>query len=426
MRVLLLSSNTETITTIPLPLGPAFVASAARKAGHRVELVDLMGEEDDLETIGKAISSLQPDVIGISVRNIDDQSMERPKFLLDKVKQVVRDCRSFSKVPIVLGGAGYSIFPESALDYLGADMGIQGEGEVAFPALLGRLRHGFALRGIPGLYLRGRGLQGRRRFVKSLNDVPFPDLPVPRGSASGGEISIPVQTSRGCPMNCSYCSTPTIEGHAIRKRDPAAAVQEIARHVDAGAKFFHFVDNVFNLPLSHAKELCKRIIDRDLKISWRCILYPGRIDGGLADLMARAGCVEASLGFESGCERILRTMNKKFSPRTVRRASAALRRSGVWHMGFLLLGGPGETRESVEESLAFADSLDLDALKITIGIRIYPFTTLAGIAREEGVIAAGDDLLSPSFYCAEGIKDWLTETVRSWAGDRHNWMVEAG
>jgi radical SAM superfamily enzyme YgiQ (UPF0313 family) len=426
MRVLLLSSNTEKITMIPLPLGAAFIAAAARKAGHLVALVDLMAEEDNRQTIKRTISSFRPDVIGISVRNIDDQNMESPRFLLYKVKRVVEDCRNFSSAPIILGGAGYSIFPKSALEYLEADMGIQGEGEEAFPILLDRLQRDASLRGMPGLYLRGRGLQGRRKFVKSLDDVPSPDVPLSRISASGEEIWMPVQTSRGCPMNCSYCSTSTIEGHAIRKRSPAKAVEEISRHVEAGVKCFHFVDNVFNLPLSHAKEICTRLIDRDLKISWRCILYPGKVDSELADLMAKAGCVEASLGFESGCERILRAMNKRFSVQDVRLASAALNRSGVWHMGFLLLGGPGETRESVEQSLAFADSLDLDALKITIGVRIYPFTALAKTAREEGMISAREDLLFPTFYIVEEIKDWLRETARTWVADRPNWMIEAG
>jgi radical SAM superfamily enzyme YgiQ (UPF0313 family) len=425
MRVLLLSSNTEKITVVPLPLGLGSIAAASQKAGHLVALVDLMAEEDNRQTVGKVISSFRPDVIGISVRNIDDQNMERPRFLLGKVKRVVEDCRSFSSVPIVVGGAGYSIFPESALDYLGADMGIQGEGEDAFPILLDRLQRGASLRGTPGLYLRGRGLQGRRKFVKNLDDIALPIMPSPRDS-SGAETWMPVQTSRGCPMKCSYCSTPTIEGHAIRKRSPEIVIEEISRHVEAGVKKVHFVDNVFNLSLSHAKELCTGLIDRNLKISWRCILYPGGIDDELADLMARAGCVEASLGFESGCERMLRAMNKKFGLQAVRRASAALKRSGVWHMGFLLLGGPGETKESAEESLSFAHSLDLDALKITIGIRIYPFTTLEKIAREEGVIAVGDDLLFPGFYCAEGIRDWLKETVRSWAGDCPGWMIDAG
>jgi radical SAM superfamily enzyme YgiQ (UPF0313 family) len=426
MRVLLISSNTEKITVVPLPLGVAFVAAAARKAGHHVELIDLMGKEDDREAIRKEISSVRPDVIGISVRNIDDQNMEKPSFLLDKVKRVVEDCRCFSSVPIVLGGAGYSIFPESALEYLGADMGIQGEGEEAFPSLLDRLQRGASLQGTPGLYLRGRGLQGRRKYVKRLDDVPAPDIPLPRGSPSGEEIWMPVQARRGCPMSCSYCSTPTIEGYSIRTRSPDAVIQEISRHGEAGIKHFHCVDNVFNLPPSYAKELCARLIDRNLEISWKCILYPGSIDGELADLLARAGCVEASLGFESGCERILRAMNKKFSLQAVRRASALLKRAGVRHMGFLLLGWPGETRESVDQTLAFADSLYLDALKITIGVRIYPFTALARTAREEGAISAGDDLLLPRFYCAGGIKDWLARAVSSWVADRPNLMIEPG
>ena len=233
---------------VPLPLGLALIAAAARKAGHRVELIDLMAGEDNRRTVKKAISTFRPDIIGISVRNIDDQNMERPRFLLDQVKRVVEQCRCFSNVPIVLGGAGYSIFPESALEYLGADMGIQGEGEEAFPILLDRLQRGASLHGTPGLFLRGRGRQARRKFVKTFNDVPSPDIPFPRGSASGEEIWMPVQTSRGCPMNCSYCSTPTIEGHAIRMRRPDNAVEEISRHVDSGIQRFHFVDNVFNFP----------------------------------------------------------------------------------------------------------------------------------------------------------------------------------
>ena len=103
----------------------------------------------------EAIHEFNPDVIGISVRNIDDQSMENTQFLLDDVREAVAVCRSLSKAPIVLGGAGYSIFPESSLEYLGADMGIQGEGEKAFPALLKRIERG------PGLFRRARPLRFR-------------------------------------------------------------------------------------------------------------------------------------------------------------------------------------------------------------------------------------------------------------------------
>ena len=91
-------------------------------------------------------------------------------------------------------------------------------------------------------------------------------------------------------------------------------------------------------------------------------------------------------------------------------------------MGFLLLGGPGETKESVEESLAFADSLHMDAMKITVGIRIYPHTALAETALEEGVISANNDLLFPTFYVARGLEDWLPEIIRDCMSERPHWM----
>ena len=423
MKVLLISANTERINITPLPLGLSCVASATHRAGHDVRMIDLMAEGDNRLVIEKSVEFFRPDVIGVSVRNIDDQNMEGPKFLLDEVKKVVDECRRLSKATIVLGGAGYSIYPESALEYLGADMGIQGEGETAFPILLDRLQKKSNLGGTPGLYLRRLGLQGKRKFVRNLDKFPLHDFPAHSLSTPARETWVPLQTSRGCPMDCSYCSTPTIEGRTIRKKSPEVAVEEIARHVEAGFKHFYFVDNVFNLPPSHARALCGKIIERGLKISWRCILYPGRLDGGLADLMAGAGCVEASLGFESGCERILRSMNKRFNLQDVRRASAMLGASGVRCMGFLLLGGPGETKESVEESFAFADSLKLEAVKVTVGIRIYPYTQLAKVAVQDGLVSPGDDLLMPRFYLVKGIRDWLYRTVRERAAASPHWIT---
>jgi len=138
--------------------------------------------------------------------------------------------------------------------------------------------------------------------------------------------------------------------------------------------------------------------------------------------MARAGCKEVSLGFESGSEPVLQALNKQFNPQGVRRISRILGDYGVQRMGFLFLGGPGETRESVEQSLIFADSLNLEMVKVTTGIRIYPHTRLARIAVEEGFISAEDNLLKPRFYLARGLKDWLPETVESWMDARPNWV----
>jgi radical SAM superfamily enzyme YgiQ (UPF0313 family) len=423
MKVLLISANTENLNMPTLPLGLACVAAATQKAGHDVHIVDLMTEQDVRSLLKGAIEGFRPDLIGLSVRNIDDQNMEKPRFLLDPVKEIVADCRSLSDATIVLGGAGYSIFPEEALSFLDVDMGIQGEGEVIFTDLIERIEKGASLLELPGLYLPGHGLQCERMFVKNLDRLLLPDVDLWSTLSRKEEIWMPVQTRRGCPLNCSYCSTGTIEGRMIRRHSPETIVGWIARWRKAGVHQFYFVDNTFNLPASYAKELCRKLIDQDLNIKWWSILYPKHVDKELVAYMARAGCEYVSMGSESGSERILKNMNKRFTLEEVRQTSEILSEQGIKRMGFLLLGSPGETRESVEESLIFADSLKFDTLKITAGVRIYPHTSLAKKAIEEGVIASHDELLFPRFYLAKGLGEWLPETLKNWAATRPHWVI---
>ena len=290
MKVLLISANTEQINMPAIPLGLACVVEAVKNAGHDVTMLDLMFEIDINATLKRIITEFRPECIGISVRNIDDQNMEAPKFLLDKVKEVVTVCRDLSDSPIVLGGAGYSMFPESALAYLDADFGIAGEGETAFPALLMRLENNDDLSGIPGLYSRNHGPYPPKTFCRDLDKLKLPETRILSNFASQNHDPwIPVQTRRGCAIE---------------------------------------------------------------------------------------------------------------------------------RMGFLLLGGPGETRQSVEESLAFADSLKLDALRLTVGIRIYPETQLAETAKKQGVITSESNLLFPHFYLSQGLEGWLPELLKKWQASR--------
>jgi len=136
--------------------------------------------------------------------------------------------------------------------------------------------------------------------------------------------------------------------------------------------------------------------------------------------MARAGCREVSLGFESGCDEILRRFNKRFTTSDVRATSLLLKQYGIHQLGFLMLGGPGETRQTVMQSLEFMDSLNLEAMKITAGIRIYPNTLIAKTAVQEGVVKAEDPLLMPTFYIRKELKSWLLETIPTWAAARPN------
>jgi radical SAM superfamily enzyme YgiQ (UPF0313 family) len=423
MRVLLISANREDINMPTLPMGLGCVAAAAQRAGHEVTFLDLFNAEDFKQALQKTIAAFDPEVIGVSVRNIDDQVMGAPHFMLDQAKAVIGLCRDLSRAPIVLGGAGYSIFPQSALEYLGADMGIQGEGELAFAALLSQIEAQADLSTVPGLYLAGRGRQAKRRYVRDLDSLALPKPSLMMSSVGQDQrYWLPFQTRRGCPLNCSYCSTSTIEGTVIRRRTPELAVRELKCWVEAGFSQVFFVDNTFNLPPSYAGELCAHLARAGLNIRWRCIVYPGQVSPQLVTAMAGAGCSEVSLGFESGHPEILRSMNKRFGPGEIRRTSDLFAAAGIRRMGFLMLGGPGETRASVEESLNLVESLNLDVLKITVGIRIYPYTQLAKIAVAEGQVAGDDNLLIPRFYCVSGLEDWLRQTLKDRGKDHPNWF----
>ena len=422
MRVLLISGNREDVDIRVPALGLACVASATEHAGHETRLLDLMVTKSPQTAVSEAIEEFRPEVIGLSVRNIDDQRMRNPRFLLDQAREAIAWCRQSSDAPIVLGGAGFSILPRPILQYLDVEMGIQGEGETIFPELLRFLKSGEPVCELPGVYQRGKNAPVRRVFSKQLDLFPLPNPSLIAHSLTGAkDAPVPVQTRRGCPFSCSYCSTPTIEGQLVRWRSPELIVAWIARWVEEGFRNFYFVDNTFNLPPSYAAHLCEKIIATGLDISWRCILFPGGLDERLVQMLAEAGCKEASVGFESGEIRMLHRMNKQFSLDDVRRSCDLLRRHNIRRMGFLLLGGPGETQESVEESLAFAESLKLDALKLSVGIRIYPHTDVARAAEQEGLISNEADLLTPKFYLAKDLENWLYEKVRTSIATHSNW-----
>jgi radical SAM superfamily enzyme YgiQ (UPF0313 family) len=412
MRVLLVASNTERINMVTLPLGLGLLAAATRRAGHEVTFLDLLNETDPDAAVRRAIDSARPEVVGISVRNIDDQNRANPRFLLEQVKPVVESCRAGTRAPVVLGGPGYSIFPEAALAYLGADFGVCGDGEAAFPTLLDCLQAGCDPADVPGVHARGQPLRVRPLFPADLDAFPLWDdvLQSPSYAASP-DLWIPIQGRRGCPNDCSYCSTARIQGRRIRARSPRRLAERVGLLAKAGLRRTYIVDNSFNIPESHAFETCRWLKELAPGATWRCILYPHRVGEDLVRALAESGCVEVSLGFESGSEQVLREMNKRFVPDDVRAISDLLAAHGIRRMGFLLLGGPGETRETVERSLAFAESLHLDFLKVTVGIRIYPGTPLARRAVDEGMIAADDDLLFPRFYLAPGLEPWIQERV---------------
>ncbi len=408
MKVLLVSPNREQLPDPVFPLGLSYLASALRKHDHHVRTIDLCFSEDTDSDIHSAISAFQPDVIGMSLRNIDDVCFPKQHSYLEEYRTTISSLRKYSSAPIVLGGSGFTIMPEAFMQELSADFGIIGEGEKAFPKLLEKL----AETEKPIISSRGR--------IKDLDRI-IPDRELfDFGSYDrlGGMLNI--QTKRGCPFKCIYCTYPHVEGRTIRMRSPQSVADEM-EHIIAGtgARHLFIVDSIFNYPVSHAKAVCDEIIRRKLNIQWSCYANPAHMTEELADAMVRAGCTAVEFGTDSLVDEMLNNMGKSFTFSKVRKASAICKKSGLKFCHFIFAGSPGDTDETINLTLARLEEIEPDAAVIMAGIRIFPGTILAEHARKDLGIA--DIGLTPVFYHSRTLTDY--DKVAEAVSKKKNWIM---
>ncbi|MBA1148018.1 cobalamin B12-binding domain-containing protein [Ectothiorhodospiraceae bacterium WFHF3C12] len=408
MRVLLAYTNECLDFLPPPPIGLAYVASATRRAGHEVEFVDLLLAEDPIATLRRAIGAFRPDVVGLSVRNIDNVVHQRLQPFMSRLDAQLRAVRGSTPAPIVLGGPAVSIMGAAALQRLDADYAILGEGEEAFPRLLAALAGDAALDGVPGLARRGESAaSGPQAYTARFGASSLEHWIDWRDYARQG-ATWPVQTKRGCPLRCSYCTYAAVEGLGIRKRDPEAVAEEIeAVQGRFSPRCFEFIDSTFNLPPSHAIAVCEAIIRRGLRVNLTTMgVNPLAVSRELLRAMKAAGFRSLMITPEAAHDRMLDGMDKGFDTSHVHHAAKLIRASGMSSMWFFMLGGPGEDAETVEATVRFAEKSlrGPDCLSLfTTGIRILPGTALARQAIADGTLAANADLIEPHFYFSRDI-----------------------
>ncbi|HMJ54219.1 MAG TPA: radical SAM protein [Polyangiaceae bacterium] len=367
MRVLLVSANREQLPSPVVPIGPLAVAASLRDA-HDVHLLDLCFEEDPRAAVERAIIAIDPEVIGVGLRNLHTNAYDGMDRLLVEYGELAAWIRASSKAPIVLGGPAYSLQPETLLVRLGADFGVVGEGERAFRDLVDRLARGERPARIhrapvapPGM-VRARRLYGGASWPASdLDDLPLParDLVDPRYYAFDGTDNL--QTKRGCAFACAYCDYPDLEGTKVRVRDPVAIADEMVARADVpGVTHMFFVDSVFNVPRSHAIAVCREIERRGNPMPWVCYASPVALDEEVVGAMARAGCAGVEIGSDSGTPRMLAQLKKPFSIEQIASSRALFREYGIHDCHTFVLGAFDETAEEVEETLAFVERLNPD------------------------------------------------------------------
>ena len=428
MRVLLISANTEMVPDPVYPIGPAYVGGAARAAGHEVETVDLCFEEDRCAAVVDRIRAFAPDVVGLSIRNLDNSAYPENRSYIEDYRALVGWVRSTTVAPVVLGGAGFTVMPTTVLEELRADFGVVGEGEQAFPWLLGKLERGEPVTPGDGFLCQrvdGSVLVNGASRIKHLDEIGLPDrslFDVARYYDRGGCAN--VQTKRGCCFDCVFCSYPLIEGSRVRSRSAEAVVDELEDlHARYGIRHVFFVDNIFNFPLPHAKRICEGIVARGLRIEWSGYLNPRFVDEELVERMAASGCKGVEFGTDSGSPTMIANLHKEFDPDDLRRASELCHRHGIRFAHSLIFGGPGETRGTVDETLSLMEELRPTAVIAFTGIRVLPGTGMVDVALRDGMIDADDNLLHPKFYVADTLGDELIERIEGHARSRSNWIV---
>ncbi len=422
MRILLINSNTRDDVLAAPPIGVSYVATATERAGHDVRVADCCFASNPEKRIHEVIRSFDPEVIGISVRNIDNVNMLHPVSYLADVRNVVRAVKALSQAPIVIGGSGAGLCPKEVLLELDADYVVTADGEHTFVRLLEAIQTGGSPDGLPGLTYRDNGrvrlsppeyrpfVGGNPMLGRWVNLEPY----IKNGA------SYTVQTKRGCTQRCIYCSyNQVLEGNRLRLRPPVEVVDEIEEVLHThGPECIEFVDSVFNQPYGHCVEILEEIVRRPWTAKFTAMgISPRNCDDELLKLMDMAGFGSFMITPESASPRMIESYGKGFTHDDLIQAAEAINRSTFTAMYYFLIGGPGEDRSTVKETIDFIDRYvtgnkrpPYTMANIYLGIRVYPRTALWDIAVNEGLFSADADPLQQLWYISESLD--LEHTVK--------------
>lgn len=409
--VVLINSNEMRPPVAPLALD--YIGERLQAGGFDVRLADLTFAEDANGEIARALTDVEPVAVGVSFRNTDDCYPASCAWFVPRLREIVDVIHGATSAPVVLGGCGFNVFPIPVTEHAGADLAIAGDGEEAFLRLAERLARGEAYRDLPGLVYRdddGQLMLNPPRYDNAKLDVPtardlVDNARYLREGAMGN-----IETKRGCPMKCIYCADPVAKGNAARCRPPAQVADEIESLLRQGVDVLHLCDGEFNIPPRHALAVCGEMIRRGLgeRVRWYCYASVRPFPMELAAAMRQAGCVGINFGVDSGCDRMLNILGRRYRRDHIRETVEHCQGAGITVMLDLLLGGPGEDEASVRETIDFIKSVNPVRAGAATGVRVYPGTRLAAMISHQGLmkdnpnlygnVEDNDDLLRPVFY----------------------------
>ena len=431
MKILLINSNRNRLPMPVMPIGACIVAHALEAAGHSVEFLDLMFARDAHRALASALTDFQPDAVGISIRNIDNVDMRNPVYFLDDLAGILDVIRARCGAALFLGGAALGVMPEQILRLAPGAVAVIGAGEIVFPRLLDRVARAETYSDLPGVAYLQDGVLHRNALESSEYETscPVPDYRrwLDTRAYRLQMATVPLQTKTGCQHNCVYCSYPKIEGSGHRPKDPGSVADAVMRLAASGLRDIEIVDSVFNAPREHAMAVCSALSRVRHTARLQCLeMNPRDFDDSLVSAMEQAGFVGMGITLESASDPVLQGLRKGFTSRDVHNAAAVVARHRIPCAWVFLFGGPGETPETVLETLQFAKNhiRPGDVAFFNVGIRIYPGTELEIIARTQGLLSQpAEEMLAPLFYLSPEVDaEWLNRELKGAMGSQMNFI----
>ncbi|UCC59330.1 MAG: radical SAM protein [Dehalococcoidia bacterium] len=393
-KVLLVNPNRMKPPVAPIALD--YLAHALRESRFNVDVLDLCFADDVQSEIDRYFASNEVIAIAVTLRNADDTFFVTQDFCIDKYRDLIDLIKAQSSAPIILGGSGFSIMPVDILNYYDVNLGIWGEGEHSLSLLLNIIATDDNLDDVPGLIYRING----ELHITPADYLDLGRMSTPaRDAVDNHRYFIEgamgnIETKRGCPKDCIYCVDPVGKGSKLRLRSPKSVADEIESLLEMDIDHLHLCDSEFNIPEQHARDICKEIITRQLgdKLRWYTYATPAGFSRELASLMLKAGCVGINFGVDSGCDQILRSLGRDFTVEDLTKTADICREEGIILMYDLLIGGPGETRQTLKETIETMKRISPDRVGANLGVRIFPQTRLAQAVRGAGPLDTNPNL----------------------------------
>ncbi len=366
MRIAFIGPKWNELVNAYPSLGLGYLAAVAEQEGHECRIFDFgLRPNRPMSEDVQDVIDFKPDLVSFTSMTTSYASVEESAALLKEALGVTT----------IIGGPHATTLPEDTLRNPHLDFLIYGEGEEVFQDFLRGLSSGANNWGdMRGLWYKQDGeviSGGERELIKDLDALPFParhlfELDKYPLYAPNGEPMVTVLSSRGCPWNCSFCFK-GIVGRTYRQRSPESITAELQHVIDNyGVRNFYFIDDLFTIDVRRLEKIMDHFIDQKMDVRWRCLARVDRVNPDLLKKMYQAGCRQVHYGIESGNEEVLKRTAKHIRLDQVRDAVKWTADAGIHSKGYFILGLPGDTTETMSETIEFAASLDLSEAMFSI------------------------------------------------------------